>query len=146
MSNEQPPLVPSLGPPPSYYSSVVQVKDPDAWRPYTSSPSPEVMSETDRTTEDGDGPADIEAQHKLLGMSSPAPVDVESAVSTATKFSHLAVYFLCNVALTIYNKLVLGQVSLRCPRAPILWATALADRVHVSLPPPPRCSSTTPGS
>ncbi|KAK2074821.1 hypothetical protein P8C59_008995 [Phyllachora maydis] len=67
------------------------------------------MSETDRTTEDGDGPADIEAQHKLLGMSSPAPVDVESAVSTATKFSHLAVYFLCNVALTIYNKLVLGQ-------------------------------------
>jgi hypothetical protein len=44
---------------------------------------------------------------------SPAPkvrVDTEYNVSTGRKFAFLSVYFLCNVALTIYNKAVLGKV------------------------------------
>ena len=34
----------------------------------------------------------------------------EYRVSTTTKFAYLAVYFLCNVSLTIWNKAVLGKV------------------------------------
>ena len=56
---------------------------------------------------------DLEAQATGL---TPLPtrngaIDSEYTVSTWTKASYLAVYFLCNVSLTIYNKLVLGKVS-----------------------------------
>jgi hypothetical protein len=34
----------------------------------------------------------------------------EYRVPTTTKFAYLGIYFLCNVSLTIYNKLVLGKV------------------------------------
>ena len=61
---------------------------------------------------------DLEAQATGL---TPTPtkngtVDSEYSVSTWTKASYLAVYFLCNVSLTIYNKLVLGKVSDSFPR------------------------------
>ncbi|KAH8899927.1 TPT-domain-containing protein [Thozetella sp. PMI_491] len=53
---------------------------------------------------------DVEAQPALF---QPARIqlDTEYTVSTATKAGYLAVYFLCNIALTIYNKLVLGKFS-----------------------------------
>jgi len=57
---------------------------------------------------------DIEAQQPLRpGAQSPLPspgLDTEYQVSGWTKISYLAVYFLCNISLTIYNKLILGKV------------------------------------
>jgi hypothetical protein len=50
---------------------------------------------------------------RLKFSQSPAPkarVDTEYNVSTGRKFAYLSVYFLCNIALTIYNKAVLGKV------------------------------------
>lgn len=50
---------------------------------------------------------------RLKFSDSPAPkarVDTEYNVSTGRKFAYLSVYFLCNIALTIYNKAVLGKV------------------------------------
>jgi len=40
----------------------------------------------------------------------PAPAD-ENAVSPWTKISYLGIYFLCNISLTIYNKLILGKFA-----------------------------------
>jgi len=51
---------------------------------------------------------------KLKFSQSPAPtvrVDTEYNVSTGRKFAYLSVYFMCNIALTIYNKAVLGKVK-----------------------------------
>jgi hypothetical protein len=59
-----------------------------------------------------DEKSDLEAQP---GHShTPTQHDSEEyAVSARTKASYLAVYFVCNVSLTIYNKLILGHVSSR---------------------------------
>ena len=55
---------------------------------------------------------DVEAQLPAHHLSSGGPqADLENRVSGVTKISYLAVYFLCNISLTIYNKLILGKVS-----------------------------------
>lgn len=38
-------------------------------------------------------------------------IESEYAVSAATKWAYLAAYFACNVALTLYNKSILGKFS-----------------------------------
>ncbi len=50
--------------------------------------------------------ADIEAQFERA----QAAVESEYQVSAATKWAYLAAYFSCNVALTLYNKMILGRV------------------------------------
>ncbi|KIH87776.1 hypothetical protein SPBR_05099 [Sporothrix brasiliensis 5110] len=47
----------------------------------------------------------------LVAGGAPAqqPLAVEDTVSTRAKLAQLGFYFLCNVALTIYNKLILGK-------------------------------------
>lgn len=65
---------------------------------------------------------DLEAQLPLRSgqsssSSSPSPpgaVDNEYQVSGWTKVYYLAIYFLCNISLTIYNKLILGKVRHYC--------------------------------
>ncbi len=57
-----------------------------------------------------DGLEDIEAQVAPL-PTAKTQVDTEYSTSTRTKVAYLTMYFLCNVSLTIYNKLVLGKVS-----------------------------------
>jgi len=53
---------------------------------------------------------DVEAQLPAHHLSSGGPqADLENRVSGVTKISYLAVYFLCNISLTIYNKLILGK-------------------------------------
>lgn len=56
--------------------------------------------------------SDIESQLKdEKGPQLLTPrLDSEYRVPTTKKFAYLAVYFLCNVSLTIYNKAVLGKV------------------------------------
>lgn len=57
--------------------------------------------------------SDLESQ-SATATAEAGPVALDSneyAVSTSKKLSYLAIYFLCNVSLTIYNKLVLGKVS-----------------------------------
>ncbi len=41
----------------------------------------------------------------------PAADATEYSTSLASKVAHLAVYFLCNLSLTLYNKMILGKVS-----------------------------------
>jgi len=58
---------------------------------------------------------DVEAQ-VTTGISNPPPLRSpgmvsEYRVSTWTKLGHLALYFLCNVSLTLYNKMILGTVA-----------------------------------
>ncbi|ERS98562.1 hypothetical protein HMPREF1624_05347 [Sporothrix schenckii ATCC 58251] len=43
------------------------------------------------------------------GAPAQQPLAVEDTVSTRAKLAQLGFYFLCNVALTIYNKLILGK-------------------------------------
>ena len=50
---------------------------------------------------------DLEAQHVKKGAEVSA---AEYQVPTSTKYLFLAMYFALNLALTIYNKLVLGKV------------------------------------
>ncbi|KAM7186791.1 Triose-phosphate Transporter family domain containing protein [Rhypophila sp. PSN 637] len=59
---------------------------------------------------------DLEAQVPLRsGQSSPSPggpaVATEYQVSGWTKIYYLAIYFMCNISLTIYNKLILGKFA-----------------------------------
>ena len=54
-----------------------------------------------------DPPADVEQQNAHL-------VESEFTAATTKKYAYLGVYFLCNIALTIYNKLVLGKVDTLC--------------------------------
>lgn len=57
-------------------------------------------------------PADVESQ--VPPQPAPEPkVDAEYEVSARTKLIYLGVYFFFNLALTIYNKAVLGKVSWR---------------------------------
>ncbi|KAK3934492.1 TPT-domain-containing protein [Diplogelasinospora grovesii] len=62
---------------------------------------------------------DVEAQN-LLPLPTPqpdntgrpsTPLDSEYRISGRTKLLYLAGYFLCNISLTIYNKLVLGKFA-----------------------------------
>ena len=56
---------------------------------------------------------DIEAQ-PLQHHPSPTArcgAALEDRVPVGTKALHLAGYFLCNISLTLYNKLILGKVS-----------------------------------
>jgi hypothetical protein len=58
---------------------------------------------------------DVEAQ-VATGTSQPSSpgspsLASEYRVSTWTKLGHLALYFLCNVSLTLYNKMILGTVA-----------------------------------
>lgn len=57
---------------------------------------------------------DLEAQLPLRPGQPPSPspgrIDSEYQVSGWTKVYYLAIYFLCNISLTIYNKLILGKV------------------------------------
>ncbi|KAK3330725.1 TPT-domain-containing protein [Apodospora peruviana] len=58
---------------------------------------------------------DLEAQlspgQSSTLTSSPQQDLIEYQVSGWTKFSYLAIYFLCNISLTIYNKLILGKFA-----------------------------------
>jgi hypothetical protein len=49
----------------------------------------------------------------LASAIAPQP-DPEYRVSTSTQALYLTVYFLCNISLTIYNKLILGKVCRCC--------------------------------
>jgi len=65
----------------------------------------------------------LEAQD--AGRLSPvSPAAAEYAVSTSRKLAHLAVYFACNVSLTLYNKIVLGKARrpffLQAPASPTI--------------------------
>jgi len=64
--------------------------------------------------EKGDDNSDVEAQlldQRQQLQPPPSPqVASEYQVSSATKLSYLALYFVCNISLTIYNKLILGKV------------------------------------
>lgn len=57
---------------------------------------------------------DLERQPQLDSKDarSAPSLSVEDTISTRSKMMQLGFYFLCNVALTIYNKLILGKVSL----------------------------------
>ncbi len=57
--------------------------------------------------------SDLEAQRpaRLTPATKSSQTESEYAVTTWTKVTYLAIYFLCNVSLTIYNKLILGKVS-----------------------------------
>ncbi|KAK3694181.1 triose-phosphate transporter family-domain-containing protein [Podospora appendiculata] len=60
-------------------------------------------------TDSGDLEAQfLQPQHHLVPPISPG-LEAENRVPGWTKISYLAVYFLCNISLTIYNKLILGQ-------------------------------------
>lgn len=48
----------------------------------------------------------------------------EDTVSTHKKLIYLAGYFLCNIGLTLYNKAILGSVSV----APSRFASAIRNR------------------
>ncbi|CAK7220626.1 hypothetical protein SBRCBS47491_004252 [Sporothrix bragantina] len=54
---------------------------------------------------------DVERQPQLESKDALAapPTSVEDTISTRSKLMQLGFYFLCNVALTIYNKLILGK-------------------------------------
>ncbi|CAK7233172.1 hypothetical protein SCUCBS95973_008504 [Sporothrix curviconia] len=54
---------------------------------------------------------DLERQQQLDSKDALAtpPTSVEDTISTRSKLLQLGFYFLCNVALTIYNKLILGK-------------------------------------
>ncbi|EPE06635.1 triose-phosphate transporter [Ophiostoma piceae UAMH 11346] len=54
-------------------------------------------------------PDDIERQVENKAASTPQATIVEDTISTRSKLTQLGFYFLCNVALTIYNKLILGK-------------------------------------
>lgn len=58
---------------------------------------------------------DLEAQVPLNPQPASPTVRTEQEVSGTTKLLYLAVYFLCNISLTIYNKLILGKVSSEPP-------------------------------
>jgi len=76
------------------------------------------MSNKKSDLEAQDGGASLLSPPRRPGSPNAAPrVDAEYTVSTATKLGYLAVYFLCNVSLTIYNKLVLGKVRFTPPAA-----------------------------
>jgi hypothetical protein len=55
-------------------------------------------------------PRDEESQVPLIKDTKPVPVDHEYEVSARTKLIYLGIYFFFNLALTIYNKAVLGKV------------------------------------
>ncbi len=63
-----------------------------------------VMARADEVDPDAQLPVPVQA---------PAPVAAEYRISFATKATHLGIYFLCNLSLTIYNKFILGKVSRR---------------------------------
>ncbi|KAK1780639.1 triose-phosphate transporter family-domain-containing protein [Copromyces sp. CBS 386.78] len=54
---------------------------------------------------------DLEAQVPLNPQPPSPTARTENEVSGTTKLLYLAVYFLCNISLTIYNKLILGKFS-----------------------------------
>ena len=58
---------------------------------------------------------DLEAQpvEEFLTPSSTAP---EYAIPMSKKLAHLALYFTCNISLTLYNKMVLGRARRSLPR------------------------------
>lgn len=56
-------------------------------------------------------PQDVEAQIPALPVQPTRTVETEYEVSARTKLLYLGVYFFFNLALTIYNKAVLGKVS-----------------------------------
>ena len=60
---------------------------------------------------------------------------VEYAVPTSKKFAHLGVWFVLNLALTIFNKAVLGEVRARAPAAPssLLSGTSTLSRTPCPL-------------
>ena len=60
-------------------------------------------------SKDDDKMGDPEAQ-LLKPPTVKTTMDSEYSMSTTKKAAYLLVYFLCNVSLTIYNKLVLGKV------------------------------------
>ena len=45
----------------------------------------------------------------VLAAGASPQISVEDTISTRAKLTQLGFYFLCNVALTIYNKLILGK-------------------------------------
>ena len=57
---------------------------------------------------------DVEAQITVVGTAPSPPASLgmatEYRVLTWTKLGHLTLYFLCNVSLTLYNKMILGTV------------------------------------
>jgi hypothetical protein len=59
---------------------------------------------------------DVEAQ-PTLGLSIPSPpaTALEYRIPASRKLAYLALYFLLNLSLTIYNKAVLGSVSYSQP-------------------------------
>ncbi|EPE07384.1 triose-phosphate transporter [Ophiostoma piceae UAMH 11346] len=65
-------------------------------------------------------PEDVEAQlgtaeggavWEKAQAAQPVAAEAEYAVSPATKWAYLAAYFACNVALTLYNKSILGRFA-----------------------------------
>lgn len=78
---------------------------------------------------------DVEAQVKTQPSPPGSPGMVsEYRVSTWTKLGHLALYFLCNVALTLYNKMILGTVDYpRTPRHQVMTADVPSSNTHGSL-------------
>jgi len=72
------------------------------------------MASASMRKEKGD---DVDVESQLLDPrqypqppSSPR-IDSEYQVSSLTKLSYLGLYFMCNISLTIYNKLILGKVN-----------------------------------
>lgn len=60
---------------------------------------------------------DVEGLKEDAPQSSPS----EYHVPTATKYLYLSLYFALNLALTIYNKAILGKVHLDLESARHLW-------------------------
>lgn len=77
---------------------------------------------------------DVEAQVTTQPSPPGSPgMASEYRVSTWTKLGHLALYFLCNVSLTLYNKMILGTVA--CPWAPralAMTADISSSNIHGS--------------
>ena len=75
-------------------------------------------------------PDDIERQVENKAASTPQTTIVEDTISTRSKLIQLGFYFLCNVALTIYNKLILGKVGRLSTRSSVAHLRAPVSRLR----------------
>lgn len=77
---------------------------------------------------------DVEAQVTTQPSPPGSPgMASEYHVSTWTKLGHLALYFLCNVSLTLYNKMILGTVAYPwTPRGLATTADVSSSNIHGS--------------
>ena len=69
---------------------------------------------------------DIEADVEHADAPADTNLDHEYSVPSTLKFTWLGVYFLFSLMLTLYNKLVLGMVSLR-PKQGISSASSASE-------------------